>query len=139
MELVTDPAVEKIFDNYPVRLSDRLKELRQLIIATANETEGLDKLIETKKWGEPSYLTKSGSTIRLGPVRNHPNLFAMYFICTTGLITTFRMIYGDQLKFEGNRAILFDLKEPVPKNPIQHCITLALTYHKVKHLPMLGA
>ena len=38
--------------------------LRQIVLDTASETEGVDALEETLKWGEPSYLTRDGSTIR---------------------------------------------------------------------------
>ncbi|MFT5337424.1 MAG: hypothetical protein ACI9YL_001426 [Luteibaculaceae bacterium] len=39
--------------------------LRQLIRATVPEIEGVNSLEETLKWGEPSYLTKYGSTLRM--------------------------------------------------------------------------
>ncbi len=43
------------------------------------------------------------------------------------------------LRFEGNRAVLFDVDTSIPVAELKHCISLALTYHKVKHLPLLGA
>ncbi|XOV91492.1 MAG: DUF1801 domain-containing protein [Bacteroidota bacterium] len=137
MNLIQDPKVEQLFDNYPKAISKRLKILRQYIIDTA-EAEEVDQLKEVVKWGEPSYLARQGSTIRLGSVRNNPNQYAMYFICTTSLVTTFRMIYGEDLQFDGNRAILFNIDDQIPLNPLKHCIALALKYHKIKDLPMLG-
>lgn len=65
MKLITDPKVKDIFDNYPESVANQLINLRKLILSTALEIDGLDKLEETLKWGEPSYLTKHGSTVRM--------------------------------------------------------------------------
>ena len=45
---------------------------------------------------------------------------------------------GTTFKFDGNRAIVFDKSDKLPSTELKHCISLALTYHSVKHLPMLG-
>ncbi|MBP8019153.1 MAG: hypothetical protein KAY82_03870 [Hylemonella sp.] len=37
------------------------------------------------------------------------------------------------------RAMVFALGAPVPMDRVEHCLYLALTYHRRKHLPMLGA
>jgi len=113
--------------------------LRELIIKTASEIEGLEVLEETLKWGEPSYLTKHGSTVRIDWKAKNPSQFAIYFKCTSRLVPTFKKIYKDTFTFEKNRAIVFGLDDSLPKKEIMHCISLALTYHKVKHLPLLGA
>ena len=139
MELVKDPKVEEIFKTYPKDIRQKLKELRQLILDSAAETEGLKKLIETVKWGEASYLTKNGSTIRLGWKSSISDRFSIYFICTTGLVDTFKLVHGDIFEYEGNRAIHFDLSDEVPVKPLKACIAMALNYHKIKHLPLLGA
>ena len=113
--------------------------LRQLVIGTASETEGVDALEETLKWGEPAYLTKGGSTIRIDWKKRTPDKYAIYFICTTPLVETFKELYGEQLNFEDNRAIVFSESDELPVDALKHCISIALTYHRVKHLPMLGA
>jgi len=139
MELVKDPKVEAIFNSYPKAIKDNLKVLRKLILDSAAETDGLKKLIETVKWGEASYLTKNGSTIRLGWKSSIPDRYSIYFICTTGLVDTFKMVHGDLFEYEGNRAIHFTLSDKVPTEPLKACIGMALNYHKIKHLPLLGA
>ena len=58
-----------------------------------------------------------------------PDQYAMYFNCNTRLVDTFREIYGDQFRFEGNRAIVFDEADPIPIDELSDCISLALTYH----------
>ena len=63
----------------------------------------------------------------------------MYFNCNTSLVDTFRELYGDVFMFEGNRAIVFGEADEIPVAELKHCISLALTYHRVKRLPLLGA
>ena len=65
MKLKTDPKVEAIFANYPDSVRDKMQYLRQLVIETAEETESVNHLEETLKWGEPSFVTKNGSTLRM--------------------------------------------------------------------------
>ncbi len=138
IEVNTNPEVKLVFDNYPDSVKKRMTHLRELIIETANETEGITHLEETLKWGEPSYLTKKGSTIRIDWKSKKPNQYAIYFQCTSRLVSTFRTVYKNTLDFEGKRAIVLQLKEELPKEALKNCIAAALTYHKVKHLPLLG-
>ena len=138
IKVKTDAKVESIFNNYPNSVRNKMTSLRELIIETANEIEGVTNLEETLKWGEPSYLTKKGSTIRIDWKPKNPNQYAMYFQCTSRLVSTFRTVYKNTLNFEGKRAILLQIKEELPKEALKNCISTALTYHKVKHLPLLG-
>lgn len=131
--------VKEKFKDYPPNARKQLKILRKLILKTAEEIESITEIEETLKWSEPSYLVKKGSTIRMDWKARTPNQYALYFKCTSRLVPTFRVIFKNQLKFEGNRAIVFDMEEIINEEAIKYCITLALTYHKVKHLPMLGA
>jgi len=138
MELIRDPAVEKVFDNYSKSTRRKMMGLRKLILDVAEKTEGVDQLEETLKWGEPSYLTKKGSTIRIDWKKRKPDQYAMYFKCTSRLVPVFKEIYGDKLTFEGNRAIVFGFNDKIPRKELKQCIKSALTYHRVKHLPLLG-
>ncbi len=99
---------------------------------TAAETEGVGEIVETLKWSQPSYLTvkpKSGTTIRIDA---HGDGYAMFVNCKTTLVDTYRELYGDVLKFEGTRAVVFSANEELPEAEVRHCIALALTYHKRK-------
>ena len=137
MEFTSNEAVLRLINSYPPKAAKRLTQLRQVIQDVAQK-EGVPKLLETTKWGEPSYVSKQGSTIRMDWKERTPDRCYLYFICSTELVATFKYIFGDELTFEGNRAIVLDLDDPLPKQPLMRCISLALTYHKVKHLPMLG-
>ena len=130
--------VEKVFSNYPQEMREKLMLLRKLVIETASETEGVTSLEETLKWGEPSYLTKGGSTIRMDWKKSKPDQYAMYFNCNTKLVDTFKERYKNVFKYEGNRAIVFNKNDTVPISELKHCILLALTYHSRKNLLLLG-
>lgn len=137
LQLEINPKVAEVFENYPAGFPEKLKHLRQLIIDTAEEI-GVGKLEETLKWGQPSYLAPKGSTVRLGWKKSN-NHYAIYFKCTSKLVSTFREIYGDKFNYEKNRAIEFSLTDKVPEEALKHCISMALQYHLVKKIPLLGA
>ena len=138
MNLSTNPYTTEVFENYPDSVQSQMEKLRELVLEAASEVDGLEDLEETLKWGEPSYLTKHGSTVRMDWKEKTPDQYAMYFKCTSKLVPTFKELYQDVFTFEGDRAIVFKLDERIPEKELKHCIKLALTYHKVKHLPLLG-
>ena len=120
------------FSSYPKPVRDRLLALRKMIFDVAKKTPGVGKLEEALRWGQPNYLTPetgSGSTIRIDQIRNEPGKYAMYFICTSGLIEDFRELYRDEMNFMGNRSIVFGVDDRLPEAALRHCISLALTYH----------
>ncbi|HDZ32259.1 MAG TPA: DUF1801 domain-containing protein [Pseudoalteromonas sp.] len=126
--------VENIFNNYPELIKSKLIKLRELIYIVAQE-QNLGAVEESLKWGEPSYSVINGSPIRIGFKGSSCYLF---FHCQSKLVSTFRELYSHNLTFEGNRAIVLNSEKPLPEHPLKACIKLALTYHKVKHYPLLG-
>lgn len=132
-----NPEVATKFKSYPKKISPKLNYLRELVLEVASEC-GIDELEETLKWGEPSYLAKKGSTLRMDWKAKTPNQYAMYFKCTSKLVETFKEVYGHLFKYEKNRAIVFDLEDEVPEEELKECIRLTLRYHSLKHLPLLG-
>ncbi len=136
--LKTNPKIDEIFANYPDTVRGKMQFLRELVIATAEETGGVDELEETLKWGEPSFVTKNGSTLRIDWKEKAPGQYAMYFQCTSRLVDTFRMVFEHKFQFEGSRAIVFQLNQKIPVLELKDCIRASLTYHKVKHLITLG-
>ena len=134
MSPVKDESVKSVFDGFPPRIREQLLVLRDLILSTASTNPGVGSIEETLKWGEPAYVTsetKAGTTIRIGWKKSAPNQFAMYFNCRTNLVDTFRTIYPE-LKYQGNRAIVFELDNAVPRDSLTHCVEMALTYHQTK-------
>ena len=130
--------VAEKFNSYPNHIRQKLMFLRQLIIDTSAAQDDVTDFQETLKWGEPSYLSKTGSTIRLGWKASKPDQYAMFFHCKTKLVDTFKELYGERFQFEGNRAIVFQINDNIPIEALRHCIALSLTYHRRKKLPMLG-
>jgi hypothetical protein len=131
----SDPAVSAVFSSYPKPINAKLLALRRLIFDTAKMTEGVGRLEEILKWGQPSYLTpetKSGSTIRIDQIKSAGNQYAIYFHCQTDLVETFRELYPSEFSYEGNRCILLDAAEKLPEPALRHCVALALTYHLKK-------
>ena len=124
--------VRRAFDAYPAPICRRLLEVRNLIFATAKAHDAVGSLTETLKWGEPAYLTEdtgSGSTIRLGRVKDTDAHAAVLFNCKTTLVDTFRERFADEFEYRDNRALLLKVSGALPKRPLAICLSLALTYH----------
>ncbi len=131
----TNPNVAQVFASYPDGLKQKLMHLRQLIFLTAKNTPGVGELTETLKWGQPSYLTlasKSGSTIRLDCSKTSQQEYMLFFHCQTSLVETFRELYPDDFRYQGNRGLIFTVGEKVPRSALEDCIAMALTYHLSK-------
>jgi hypothetical protein len=129
------PAVAQVFETCPPEIRLQLLALRKLIFEVAASTEGVGVLEEALKWGEPAYITsqsKSGSTIRLGWKKSSPTQYAIYFNCQTNLVESFRTLFPSEFKFQGNRAIVFDVDEVIATDALCFCIAAALTYHRDK-------
>ena len=127
-----DASVASVFARYPDAVRSRLLELRDLVFETAARTEGVGPIDETLKWGEPAYatsVTQSGSTVRMDWKPRKPGRFALYFHCRTNLVETFRTLFPRDFEFEGNRALVFKLGEPIPRDAVAFCIAASLTYH----------
>ncbi len=111
----------------------RLLSIRDLIFKVAADTDGVGEIVETLKWGQPSYLTvrpKSGSTVRLGVSKDgRPALFCH---CQTTLVREYRDLYDADFDFEGNRAVILKDGPSLPVAELEHCLALALTYHRRK-------
>jgi hypothetical protein len=138
----TNPAVANAFEAFPPNMRRKLLALRELILRTATVTEGVGKIDETLKWGEPAYLTTesgSGSTVRINWKASRPDEYAMYFNCQTTLIETFKTLFPKEFNYEGNRAIVFEASKPGPKDALAFCVAATLTYHRTSRAKRTGA
>jgi hypothetical protein len=133
-----DKRLREKFDFYPETIRNKLMELRSHILMLEH-VQDVGVITESLKWNEPSYQTKFGSAVRFDWKPKTPEQFAVYFNCRTSLVETFREIYGELFKFEGNRAIVFNVDKELPLSQLLHCISLSLRYKKLKTLPLLGA
>ncbi len=139
MKIHTNPSVTEKFKSYKPEIRRSLKHLRKLIIEEAKSLDHIDSIEETLKWGEPSYLVKKGSTIRIDWKTKTPDQYAIYFKCTSKLVSTFQKVYGDTFDYEKTRALIFNVgQEDIPEEELRACIRTALSYHLVKELDQLG-
>jgi hypothetical protein len=133
-----DKKIKEKFDAYPDNAKTRLLEIRTIILDTA-QREGVGELTETLKWGQPSYLVKQGSTVRIDWTPRNPDKVSVFFNCKTTLIETFIEIYGADLQTMGNREIEIPIFGHIPVSELSACVSMSLRYHTIKHLPLLGA
>ncbi|RYY01836.1 MAG: DUF1801 domain-containing protein [Gammaproteobacteria bacterium] len=139
MKKFNDKAVGNLFKSYPFHARKKLMDLRALIFEVAAQDKNIGVVEECLKWGEPAYVTIDGSTIRINWKPSSPTQFFVYFNCKTTLVETFKELYGDTFSYQGNRAIVLSDQEEILLVPLKHCIALSLNYHRIKHLPLLGA
>ncbi len=130
--------IAEVVEHYPPQAKKVFKQVRGLVVNAANAISGLDNTTETLKWGEPSYLAEGGSTVRMKWTEKHPDQFSLFFNCNSILVETFREIYKDEFTYDGNRALSFGLNDPIPEEALEHCLSMAMQYHKLKKLPLLG-
>ena len=134
MRPIDNPAVADVFQRCPPRLRATLLGLRDLIYDVAATTEGVGRLEETLKWGQPSYLTpetKSGSTLRIGATKDGRHA-GLYVHCQTDILSSFRDRFPDAFRYQGERAILFMSGEDLQAEKLKLCIAHGLTYHARK-------
>ena len=139
LEKIKNSDVRNTIQLYPEIIQEHLLSIREMIFTLATQNPDIGEIEETLKWGEPSYIAKHGSTIRLSWRKSSPENYGIFFNCKSKLVETFRDIYPTSFKYKDNRAIVFNSKQKIPKYELNHCLLLALTYHRVKHLDLLGA
>lgn len=130
-------AVEAVCASYPDVAQTKLLQLRDLILQVAKE-ENLGPVTETLKWGEPSYLTPKGSTLRMDWKKKSPDTVSLFFHCQSLLVETFKEIFGDTFHYVGSREIQIPLSKALPIDALKLCIATTFRYHEVKKLPLLG-
>ncbi|MCJ8314791.1 MAG: DUF1801 domain-containing protein [Saccharospirillaceae bacterium] len=132
-------AVQDKWDSYPRPIQLIMDTIRQQVFKAANDLN-IQSIKETLKWGEPSYLCKTGSTIRIDFKTKTPNKCYVFFNCKSKLVETIKEVYSktDNLEFDGNRALIMDINQPIDLDVLRHCFVLALNYHNIKNLPLLG-
>ncbi|RYY76541.1 MAG: DUF1801 domain-containing protein [Gammaproteobacteria bacterium] len=139
MHKFTDRAVAEVFESYPPAVRKKLLYFRTLIYEVAAKNTKIGELEECLKWGEPAYIAKSGSTVRINWKPSSPEQLFIYFNCKTRLVETFKEIYGNSFCYQSNRALVFNVRDKIPLAALKHCILLSLNYHRIKHLSLLGA
>ena len=127
---ITDTAIQNAFDAFPITARDGAKELRRLIFETSGEIPGVIVIDECLKWGQPSYVSPIGSTLRIGAPKGGG--FGLYAHCQSSIISQFAQTFGADFTIEGNRGVLFNTIDDIQPNKLKLLIEHALTYKKKK-------
>lgn len=125
-------AVKAVYDAYPKAARTQLLKLRTLVFETAASLPDTGPITETLKWGEPSYLNRAGTTIRLAWSDKRPDVIGLFVNCQTTLLDEWRAHYSETLNLIGNREIRLPFGAPLPLDPLRHCVAMALTYKRRK-------
>lgn len=123
------PEVAAAFAAFPAPVRRGCLALRDLVFDVAADTPEAGRISEELRWGQPAYLTpdtRAGSTIRIG--RAGAKSYALFVHCQTTLIADFREI-APHLRFEGNRAVVFDAAAPPDDRALAQLMRAALTWH----------
>ncbi|MEJ8475914.1 DUF1801 domain-containing protein [Roseibium algae] len=131
------PEIEAVFSSYPEPIQEPILRVRSLVFQVAEGRNEIGLITETLKWGQVSYLTevtKSGTTLRLAPVKKRLNHFGLYVHCQTQLIERSRDIFSVEaaqgvFEFEKNRGLILECGKPLPVTALSLFINHALTYH----------
>lgn len=126
----TDPKIEAAFCTFEKAQREILLRLRALIHQTAEQDGDIGSIVESLKWGQPSFDTKprTGTPIRLGLVKSSPDHVALFTHCQSNVMAQARLHYEDHFSFDGNRALLIPLHAPLAEEAILHVIRIALRY-----------
>jgi hypothetical protein len=130
MKRFSEPDVKKVYESLPASHKRYAYQVRDWIWEAV---EGMDldcNVVETLKWGEPSYLPdkpRIGSTLRIGQFDEEH--IALYFNCQTMLVENFRSMFGSEVEYSKNRAVLFNVSEPLPESIVKACASKTFRYH----------
>lgn len=127
-----DPNVEAAFRGFPEDVREDLLSLRDMIFDVAADTEGVDALEESLKWGQPSYRPKArfGTAVRLGVGKTGGP--ALLTHCQTRVMHDFRALFPDAFHYDGNRAIELTDATMGKAEELQLFVKSALTYRRDK-------
>lgn len=119
-------AVQAVIAEYPKDAQAGVLRLRSLIYEVAGVTPDVDDIEECLKWGQPAFLAKTGSTLRIGVHKQAS--FALYAHCRTDIIAAYAEAFPGLDRIDGNRAVLFDSQDQIEPARLSKLIRHALTY-----------
>lgn len=119
--------VQSVIAKFPEDTQAGVLRLRTLIYEVAVATPGVGLIEETLKWGQPAYVARHGSTLRIGHHRQA--CFALFAHCQTNIIAAYAQAFPGWDRLDGNRAVLFDTPRQIEPTRLSKLIAHALTYH----------
>ncbi len=126
---ISDPTVQAAYDAMLPDVLVGIYQLRRLIFDCAKTSPDVGEVKEVLRWGQPSFITKTGSTLRLGIPKTGG--FALYAHCQSTIISDFALMFAEEFDIEGNRAVHFHSLKDIDEDKLCHLINHALRY-KIK-------
>ncbi len=120
--------ITQVITHWPDTAQKTFHHLRQIIFDTAASNPQVAPLSEALKWGEPSFLTKTGTTLRIDWKARSPDEIGLFVICRTDLLDQIRAMYPNAFRFEGTRALYLRLDAPIPEQAVAYLATRTQTY-----------
>lgn len=130
MDNLLDDPVKAAYAAFPAPQRALADMLRDLVLEVARETPGVGEIVETLKWGQPTFQTvrpKSGTPLRIGMTKDGG--VGLYVHCTTTVIRDYAATFPDSDRIDGNRGVLFKTKDDIAPDRLRLLIRHALTYH----------
>lgn len=124
-------AVSDVVAAWPKAAQSRFHEIRGIVFDATKDIARLT-LVETLKWGEPSWLpdrARIGSTLRVAWSDKSPDQIGLFVNCNTAIGDTMRQLYPADFTYDGTRALRLPLQGALPVQAIAHCAVLTLTWH----------
>ncbi len=120
--------IEQVVLKWPQAAQRVYHHLRQIVFDTAASNSAVAPLNEDLKWGEPAFLTKTGTTLRIAWKAQHPDQIGLFVICHTDLLDQIRALYPQAFRYEGTRALYLTLASAIPEQAVAHLASRAQTY-----------
>lgn len=123
--------VEQVYLCMPEDVRTMALTLRELVLDEGRQLEQTGGIQETLKWGQASYLPvkpRIGTTLRVAV--HDPYHLALYVNCNTSLIADFGSLFGSELVYSKNRAVLLDVRCSLPESVLRQCVRMGLYYHR---------
>lgn len=122
-----DPRVEALLDAADPDIAAGITRLRRMIYEVAASDPKIGPVQETVKWGQPAYLARKGTTLRLGQPKGGG--FGLYVHCQSRVIPEFRDLFPDHDRFDGTRGVVFRAADEICSERHGWLIHRALGYH----------
>ena len=137
MEIKEDKSFSEAWKRIPRELIPLADKIRSLIFSSARELE-LDYLSLTTKWGEASFVSSKGVTIRLAAYKHQQGALGVFFPCSSTMIQNCKELFPEEFEYEKQRAIILSKEGKLNTLTLELVIRAALNYHRVKQEPNLG-
>ncbi len=127
-----NPNLKSCVNHWPDDARRCFQTIRGIVYEVSARAD-VGPLIETLKWGQPSWLPerkRTGTTLRCFWSPQRPERISLFVPCSTTLIETMKTLYPKTFEYEGKRGLHMSLTEDLPHDAIDHCAFLTLTYHR---------